>query len=108
MFLFFIDLDFDNGDKYFTLVINVAGGDDSIEVTVAVRVTPVNEHTPVFTDSNVDVSLDEDAELGTIVTTMEAHDLDIPPHDIVRYSISTGKEHLNITMFWMDDIFAPL
>ena len=90
-------LDYDEqGDDYFELVIGVQGGDDSIDVTVSVTVSAVNEFTPNFTDNNVVVSVSESAATGSTVATMEATDGDAEPHGIVRYSISSGKISLII------------
>ena len=84
-------MDYDEqGDDYFELVIGVQGGDDSLDVTVSVTVSAVNEFTPNFTENNVAVQVSENEASGKSVVTMEAHDGDSKPHDIIRYSISSG------------------
>ena len=90
--VFFPDLDFDTGDELFSLVINVVGGEDNIDVFIDVRVTPVNEHTPEFIENDTAVSLGEDSTQGTSVATMEARDSDINAHGLDRYLISSGNQ----------------
>ena len=69
----------------------MAGGADSIDIIVSITVSAVNEFTPNFTDDNVVVQVSENVVSGTTVTTMEASDGDSEPHDIIRYSISSGN-----------------
>ncbi|XP_071104749.1 protocadherin Fat 4-like [Haliotis cracherodii] len=61
---------------------------------VTVKVLPVNEHTPVFKDivgdgHFVEVSVAEDADVGTVVNTFVATDVDLGSDGHVTYGIQS-------------------
>ena len=87
-------MDYDSGETSFRLVISVDSGTDSLEVSVAVTVSPVNEHTPVF---NVPVTLvlREDVAVGTTISSLIATDQDAAPHAIVKFQLASGTYFLN-------------
>ncbi|KAK3732012.1 hypothetical protein QZH41_016882, partial [Actinostola sp. cb2023] len=65
----------------------------SSQVSADVAVAPVNEHTPVFTNSgSYSVSLSEDSSAGTEVLRVTANDADKASHGIVSYSIVSGND----------------
>lgn len=90
--VFLSDLDYDTGDSFFVLTINVQGGVQAVEVSVSIIVTAINEHAPTFTDANIQIQKSENTALGTTLAIMEAHDDDKYPddHGIVRYSVISG------------------
>ena len=94
--LYFSAVDYDAGENFFRLVIGVDSGPDSLEVTVAVTVTPVNEDPPVFNVPDVLV-LSEDAAVGTTISSLKATDQDIAPHDIVKYEMASGIHVTSLT-----------
>lgn len=91
-FLFpFSAVDYDNGDNFFILVIAITSGKDNIDVSVSITVKPENEHAPVFNNPD-EVTLPEDAEVGTTISALFATDNDTSPHDIVRYTLNSGNQ----------------
>ena len=86
-------MDYDAGETYFHLVIGVDSGSDSLEVIVAITVSPVNEHPPIFNIPDVLV-LSEDVVVGTTISSLMATDLDAAPHGIVEYQLASGTFRL--------------
>ena len=82
-------MDYDAGETYFRLIISVDSGSDSLEVTAAITVSPVNEHPPLFNIPDVHV-LSEDVVVGTTISSLMATDLDAAPHAIVEYQLASG------------------
>ena len=82
-------MDYDSGETFFRLVISVDSGADTLEVSVAVTVSPVNEHTPVFNVPDT-VVLREDVAVGTTISSLIATDRDAVPHAIVKYQLASG------------------
>ncbi|NXG51462.1 CADN protein, partial [Psilopogon haemacephalus] len=82
-------LDFET-TKFFTLTVraqNVAMTPLASFTTVCVNVTDVNDNVPFFMSSNYEVSVPEEAAVGTSVIQVLATDLDSGLHGEVRYLI---------------------
>ena len=89
-------LDYDAVRSYSLTITVTDGGVSSLstEVSVHVSVSPVNEHSPVFTNSGTYVvSVPEDTSLGTEITRVTANDADDSGHTHGRvvYSIVSGN-----------------
>ena len=58
---------------------------------MTISVDPVNEQPPVFQANTYDGpagdTVMEDVPEGTLITTYDATDADIAPHDVVKYEI---------------------
>jgi len=84
-------LDYDSGEKSFSLVVGVTDGTTSLQVTVLIEVTPVNEATPDFTGVTSTVSVAENLAVSSSVLSYAASDTDASPHGIKKYSIQSGS-----------------
>ena len=89
-------LDYDAVRSYSLTITVTDGGVSSLstEVSVHVSVSPVNEHSPVFTNSGAYVvSVPEDTSLGTEIIRVSANDADDSgqAHGRVVYSIVSGN-----------------
>jgi len=83
--------DTDTGSSPSTITVTA---DDSqggtVSTTFQLSVTPVNDHTPVFTTGTQTVTLLEHSANSTIVATVAATDADLPP-ETLTYSITAGN-----------------
>lgn len=89
-------LDYEAVRSYSLTITVTDGGVSSLstEVSVHVSVSPVNEHSPVFTKSGAYVvSVPEDTSLGTEITRVTTNDADDSgyAHGRVVYSIVSGN-----------------
>eukprot|EP00794_Sanderia_malayensis_P006712 gene6712-7474_t len=62
----------------------------SVNITVYIRITRVNEYTPAFNQSHLTVSLTENTAVNTTVLVVNANDLDSGPDGNVSYQIISG------------------
>ncbi|XP_019623295.1 PREDICTED: protocadherin Fat 4-like [Branchiostoma belcheri] len=88
------EADFETTTSYSLAVVATDGGTPGLSstATVHVQVTAVNEHDPEFTPSTPsNVSIDEDATVGTTVVVVTATDDDKELHGDVSYTI-TGTD----------------
>jgi len=60
--------------------------------TLVVTVTDVNDHSPVFTDTETSVRVSEDVAEGFLVATVVARDADVGDNGRVTYCIVSGNE----------------
>ena len=81
-------MDYDSAVQQYQLGVEVTDGPSTVDVTVAVEVTNVNEYSPSFPESSLIVIRDEgDATpVGSIIANMAAVDADYPPDGVVRYT----------------------
>lgn len=87
----FSAVDFDVGEVFFALVVNVNSGTDVLEVFVGITILPVNEYPPIFNNPVKEV-LSEDTATGTKITALSATDDDANPHNIAKYVIASGNK----------------
>ncbi len=67
-------------------------------IDIYVNVLPVNEYSPTFENDQLFVNISEDSLPGTIITTMEATDLDLGQDGRVFYSIENGSNELEFVI----------
>ena len=89
-------LDYETGTSYSLSITVSDGGVSSLSSLVSVHITvsPVNEHTPIFTNSGTySASVPEDTSLGTEIIRVAANDADdsAHAHGRVVYSIVSGN-----------------
>ncbi|XP_061178908.1 protocadherin Fat 4-like [Saccostrea echinata] len=87
-------LDFETQSFYELQISVIDGGSNPVIITFMIDVTNVNEHTPVFTNSDVYYeTLDETSLPGANITTVSATDGD---RDAVSYSFVTPQTKFNL------------
>ena len=84
-------LDYEKKTRYVVHVQGVDGGGMSVTKAFTIKVVGVNDETPQFVSSPVNVSVRENAVLGTMVAAMRATDADEGSGGMVRYSIGMGN-----------------
>lgn len=80
-------------------MVGIVNERSAFDVFVKILLLPVNEHKPIFSPKSVNVN--EDAQLGLIITNFTAKDLDFTPHDIQSYAIINGW------FFFFSNNFSP-
>eukprot|EP00794_Sanderia_malayensis_P001198 gene1198-571_t len=70
----------------------------SVNITVYVRITRVNEYTPTFNQSHLTVSLTENTAVNTTVLVVNANDLDSGPDGNVSYQIISGDANNHFSL----------
>ncbi|CAG5119946.1 unnamed protein product, partial [Candidula unifasciata] len=85
------------------LSIHVAAQTDSgqqfytFKITVFVK--DINDHSPTFSISTMNVKIDEDAALSTSIPIMSATDRDILNNTIQRYTLSTNSDIFGLKLY---------
>ncbi|CAD5111750.1 DgyrCDS1029 [Dimorphilus gyrociliatus] len=82
-------LDYDAGVKVYNLIVDVSDGTNTINVPVTISINPVDEGAPTFTNTAVNVN--ENEVVGFSVATFAASDVDASPHNVQKYSITSGN-----------------
>ncbi|XP_059940478.1 cadherin-16 isoform X4 [Mesoplodon densirostris] len=86
------------------LVIDLGGAEGGLSSTceVAVTITDINDHAPEFTTSQMEpLSLPEDTEPGTLVTTLMATDADLEPaFRLMGFAIEAGDVEGTFGLDW--------
>nr|XP_005896634.1 PREDICTED: cadherin-16 isoform X3 [Bos mutus] len=89
------------------LAMDLGGTDGGLSSTceIPVTITDINDHAPEFTTSQIEpVSLPEDAEPGTLVTTLTATDADLEPaFRLMDFAIEAGDEEGTFSLDWEPD-----
>uniref|UniRef100_A0A452FX89 Cadherin-16 n=1 Tax=Capra hircus TaxID=9925 RepID=A0A452FX89_CAPHI len=89
------------------LAVDLGGTDGGLSSTceIPVTITDINDHAPEFTASQIEpVSLPEDAEPGTLVTTLTATDADLEPaFRLMDFAIEAGDEEGTFSLDWEPD-----
>ncbi|XDC81812.1 hypothetical protein R6Z07F_012985 [Ovis aries] len=89
------------------LAMDLGGTDGGLSSTceIPVTITDINDHAPEFTASQIEpVSLPEDAEPGTLVTTLTATDADLEPaFRLMDFAIEAGDEEGTFSLDWEPD-----
>ena len=89
-------LDYDEAPHNYTVTISISDGVSSDSAAVEVRVTDVNDNSPVFTSSSVTQSVPEDADVGSNVTAVPATDKDSGFNQEIRYSLRGGEGSFSV------------
>lgn len=81
------ELDFDErGHMFFSLLLLVDDGQFISNATFQVNVTDFNDNLPVFQNSSYSIEIAENTEIGTLILTVLATDID--PTSIIVYSLA--------------------
>ena len=88
------ELDYETTQSYILQLICEDGGipprADTIAVPIAV--SPINDNSPMFTGDIIEISVTEALPLSSnIGPPIQATDVDLPPHNDLRYSIISGN-----------------
>uniref|UniRef100_A0A8C4FF01 Cadherin-16 n=1 Tax=Catagonus wagneri TaxID=51154 RepID=A0A8C4FF01_9CETA len=89
------------------LAIDLGGTEGGLSSTceIAVVITDINDHAPEFTTSQIaPISIPEDTEPGTVVTTLMATDADLEPaFRLMDFAIEEGDVEGNFGLDWEPD-----
>ena len=77
--------------SFHDITIGVSDNDYSVNVTVHVSVTGINEHTPNFRNSTFECSVVENSNVGAVVCSVTATDEDSGEDGIINYRIANGS-----------------
>ncbi|XP_026158869.1 protocadherin Fat 4 [Mastacembelus armatus] len=91
-----VKLDYDEGPHNYSVEISISDGVSSDRAVVEVRVTDVNDNSPVFASDSVTKSVPEDAEVGSNVTAVPATDKDSSFNKELRYSLRGGEGRFSV------------
>ncbi|XP_045903065.1 protocadherin Fat 4-like isoform X1 [Micropterus dolomieu] len=91
-----VKLDYDEAPHNYSVAISISDGVNSDDAVVVVRVTDINDNSPVFTPSSVTKTVPEDAEVGANVTVVPATDKDSSFNKEIRYSLTGGEGRFSI------------
>nr|XP_026649047.1 protocadherin Fat 4 [Zonotrichia albicollis] len=90
-----IRLDYES-QKSYTLNISLSDGSTADYATVFIRVTDVNDNSPVFGATNSTIAIMENTTVGTTVTSVSATDVDEGFNGLVVYSLKGGEGKMDI------------
>ena len=82
-------LDYETTKQYALVAYAADAAGNSATTTVHIRVTGVNEHTPVFAPASRSVTIDENASLGTLVVDADATDQDHGADGTLTYTLTS-------------------
>lgn len=82
-----VKLDCDEAPQNYSVGIDITDGTNTDSAVVEIRVTDINDNSPVFPSSSITKSVLEDAEEGFNVTTVSATDKDSGFNKEIRYSL---------------------
>ncbi|KAL9863596.1 protocadherin Fat 4-like [Geothlypis trichas] len=88
-------LDYES-QKSYTLNISLSDGSTADYATVFIRVTDVNDNSPVFGATNTTIAIMENMPAGTNVTSVSATDVDEGFNGLVVYSLKGGEGKMDI------------
>uniref|UniRef100_A0A8C9NMS7 Cadherin domain-containing protein n=1 Tax=Serinus canaria TaxID=9135 RepID=A0A8C9NMS7_SERCA len=88
-------LDYES-QKSYTLNISLSDGSAADYATVFIRVTDVNDNSPVFGTTNTTVAIVENTPAGTNVTGVSATDVDEGFNGLVVYTLKGGEGKMDI------------
>ncbi|XP_046907530.1 protocadherin beta-16-like isoform X22 [Hypomesus transpacificus] len=86
-------LDREKQEQIYLVLTAVDGGEPQLSGTVQIHVTvlDVNDNAPTFTQAIYKASLVENSPKGTLLTTVNARDIDYGSNGVITYSISRTK-----------------
>uniref|UniRef100_A0A8C3NRZ5 Cadherin domain-containing protein n=1 Tax=Cyanoderma ruficeps TaxID=181631 RepID=A0A8C3NRZ5_9PASS len=88
-------LDYES-QKNYTLNISLSDGSTADYATVFIRVTDVNDNSPVFGTANPTIAIMENMPVGTNVTSVSATDVDEGFNGLVVYTLKGGEGKMDI------------
>uniref|UniRef100_A0A7N8X4H9 Cadherin domain-containing protein n=1 Tax=Mastacembelus armatus TaxID=205130 RepID=A0A7N8X4H9_9TELE len=91
-----VKLDYDEGAHNYSVEISISDGVSNDRAVVDVRVTDVNDNSPVFASDSVTKSVPEDTEVGSNVTAVPATDKDSSFNKELRYSLRGGEGRFSV------------
>ena len=86
-------LDYETKTRYVLHIQGEDGGGMSVTKAFTINVVDVNDETPQFLNFPVNITVNEDASLETVVAVLQATDADGGSGGMVRYSIGMGNHH---------------
>ncbi|XP_076148864.1 protocadherin alpha-8-like [Alosa pseudoharengus] len=103
-------LDREKSDKHILLLTALDGGNPpkSGTLNITVTVLDINDNRPVCSQETYSVTLEENATNGTIVTTVNATDLDDGVNGQVEYSFGRVVKHKIQDMFQLDKVTGEI
>jgi len=90
------NLDYESTQSYTLVAVCEDGGDPprTDSITIPITVSPINDNAPQFASESIDISVDETLLLNSGVgTPIVATDADLPPHNSLRYRITSGDSN---------------
>lgn len=88
-------LDYES-QKSYTFNISLSDGNTTDYATVFIRVTDINDNSPVFDTTNTNIAIVENMPAGTNVTSVSATDLDEGFNGLVVYTLKGGEGKMDI------------
>ncbi|NXN18284.1 CELR3 protein, partial [Indicator maculatus] len=88
-------LDYESQNSY-TLNISLSEGNTTDYATVFIKVTDVNDNSPVFGLINTTITMLENVPAGTIITSVSATDVDEGFNGLVVYTLKGGDGKMDI------------
>ncbi|NXV05625.1 FAT4 protein, partial [Cettia cetti] len=82
--------------KNYTLNISLSDGNTTDYATVFIRVTDINDNSPVFGKTNTTIAIAENMPAGTKVTSVSATDVDEGFNGLVVYTLKGGEGKMDI------------
>ncbi|CAG5110053.1 Oidioi.mRNA.OKI2018_I69.chr2.g4502.t1.cds [Oikopleura dioica] len=86
------ELDVNKRSRHVLKIIAEDGGGRRGEAEVIIEIEDINDHSPKFESTEIEVSISENAEVGTIITTLHATDADKGINGEIVYSF---QENIN-------------
>uniref|UniRef100_A0A8D0EZK3 Cadherin domain-containing protein n=1 Tax=Strix occidentalis caurina TaxID=311401 RepID=A0A8D0EZK3_STROC len=88
-------LDYESQNNYI-LNISLSDGSATDHATVFIKVTDVNDNSPVFGTTNTTITIQENVPAGTSVTSVSATDVDEGFNALVVYTLKGGEGKMDI------------
>lgn len=82
--------------KNYIFNISLSDGNNTDYATVFIRVTDINDNSPVFGTTNTTIAIAENVMVGTNVTSMSATDVDEGFNGLVVYTLKGGEGKMDI------------
>ncbi|NXH88332.1 FAT4 protein, partial [Edolisoma coerulescens] len=89
------ELDYESQRNY-TFSISLSDGSTTDYATVFIRVTDINDNSPVFGTTNTTIAIPENEPAGTKVTSVSATDADEGFNGLVVYTLKGGEGEMDI------------
>ncbi|XP_036613633.1 protocadherin-20 [Trichosurus vulpecula] len=99
-------LDRETQDQYVTIIIAEDGGSPPLmgSATLTIGISDINDNCPLFTDSQINVTVYGNATVGTPVASVQAVDRDLGANAQITYSYSQKVPQVSKDLFHLDEI----
>ncbi|XP_003765879.3 protocadherin-20 [Sarcophilus harrisii] len=99
-------LDRETQDQYVTIIIAEDGGSPPLmgSATLTIGISDINDNCPLFTDSQINVTVYGNATVGTPVAVVQAVDRDLGANAQITYSYSQKVPQVSKDLFHLDEI----